>query len=322
MTAQELMYDIRALFDEYNEDGVVISPEDVATLQANGLRVLSMTIQEIFAESKEFKEVNFLNDRVPNLLGDLSQFNIEQFIGEDQHYPNNSYGVVGAKAYFFTLDDDATVLIREYNGTSWNVLKTLNLTPTTKTDYKGLITPTDPSYPIELVFSGSTFYRHQNRCLFSYPFKADAIPDYIPWFRYEMPDDFGELDQVIAEYPERQYSEQPNYKWEGFKTLVVNYFYDGSIKVIYKPRPPRVETLDQEINIANPIALEFVKYATAAKLALTEDSDMVNFLEGKANELKFEAFKNQPASEEDIIDVYSKGWYWWLAWHLEKNLNQ
>lgn len=311
MTVQEMLYDARALIDEYNEDGTVTSSDDadIKTIETNGIRYINMAVQEIFRYSRSYNEYDIVNKRIPNLLGDLSQFKIQDFIGEEQAYPEHENGVVGAKAYFFTLDDDATVLIQEYNGATWDTLETLSITPSGETDYKGLITPTDPSYPIQLVFSGTTFYRHFNRCLYSYPFKADAIPDFKAWVRYEMPSNFGELDKIVSEFPERQYSINADYKWESFKTLAINYFYEGTLKVIYKPKPATINSADDEIIIFNPTAEQFVRFFVAAKLATTENPDLVNFFEQKANELKFEAYKAPPAGETKIQDVYfSESW--------------
>ena len=157
MIAQEYIYDARALIDDFNTGGTINSATDpdMQELTLNALRYLNMGVGEIYEDSRNFKEVSIVNKRIPNLLGDLNQFNIIDFIGEDQPYPEHGNGVVGAKSYFFTLDCDATVLIQEYNGT-WNTLETLNLTPTEETDYKGTITPTDSSYPIQIVFSGTT----------------------------------------------------------------------------------------------------------------------------------------------------------------------
>ena len=304
MLVSDILIDVRALIDDAYTEGVLNAPDDVADVEANGIRFINMAVQEIYAESQTFESYKIVNKRIPNLLGDLNQFDVENFIGEDQHYPSTEAGVVGAKAYFFTLDSDATVLIREYNGTSWDTLETLTITTDTETDYKGLITPSDASYPIELVFSGSTFYRHLNRCLYSYPFKASAIPDYKAWVRYEMPSDYGELDKIITEYPERQYQIDGTFKWEGFSTLAVDYFYDGTLTVIYKPTPEQITLATQTIDINNPTALQFVRFFTAAKLATTENTDLVNFFEQKASELKYEALKGQPATEEAIQDVY------------------
>jgi len=304
-TLKDILYDARALLDEYNEDGIVIADDEVSTLETNLIRYINMAYQESYSSSRYFKEFNILNDRITNLLGDLTNFEIQQFTGDEINYPNN--GVVGAKAYFFTADNDFSVRIEENNGVGWNALITLTETPTTLTDYKGIITPTDPSYPIRIVFSGTTFYRYQNVALYDILFKVDDIPDYKPWVRVDMPDDYVELEEVIAEYPVRQYEKSSTYKWEAHKTLVVNYFYDGSIKVIYKPRPDTLVNDTDVLQVPNPIALEFIKYSAAAKAAVNENPNVVNFFEQKANELKFEAFREQPASEEKITDVYFGG---------------
>lgn len=305
-TVKELLYDIRTLLDEYNEDGVVLVDSEVATLETNGLRIINMTLQEIFRNTKTFKEKIISNDRIKNMLGDLSQFNKIQFTGEDTYYPDVN-GIVGAKAYFFTVDSDATVLIQEYNGTAWNTLVTETIVTDEEVDYKGQIVATNANYPIRMVFSGTTFYRHSNRCLYEYLFKT--IPDYRPWVRYTMPDDFGELEKVVREYPQRQYDTNTPFKWEGHNDLVVNLFCTETLTVIYKAIPPKLTATTDEVPVINPTALEFIKYATAAKLAVNENPDVVSFFEQKANELKFEALREQPASEEKITDVYFGGAY-------------
>lgn len=306
MIAQEYIYDARALIDDLNTGGTVNSESDpdMKELTLNALRFLSMGVNEIYSDSKSYKTVELVNKRIPNLLGDLNQFSIIDFIGTPQVYPENGNGVLGAKAYFFTVDSDCTVLIQEYNGVSWVTLETLNITVDSETDYKGLITPTNPNYPIQLVFSGTTHYRHLNRCLYSYPFKVDKIPDYRAWIPFEMPDDFGELDTVVKQYPERQYSQDGDYKWEGRKTLLINYFYEGTIKVIYKPIPSQITDVNDEIEVYNPSAQQFIRFFVAAKLATTENPDLVNFFEQKADQMKFEALKGEPAFEEEIANVY------------------
>lgn len=54
MTVQDLLYDARALLDEYNEDGVVIPPTDVASLESNGLRFINMGLQEIYLYARYY----------------------------------------------------------------------------------------------------------------------------------------------------------------------------------------------------------------------------------------------------------------------------
>jgi hypothetical protein len=158
-------------------------------------------------------------------------------------------------------------------------------------------------------FSGTTFYRHQNRCLFSYPFKTGSIPEYRPWIPKTMPDDFGELDKVIDEHPTRQYSIDSQYKWEEFDTLYINYFYEGTLRVLYNPKPPTVTLATDTVTLPNPISQEFVNNFVAARMATTENPQLVNYFEEKANELIFKSTRSGPASEEKISDVYFGGNY-------------
>jgi len=314
-TVQEILYDARTLVDEYNENGVIISDDEITTLETNAIRFVDMAQKEMFRHLKNYSFFEFSNKRIPNLLG--SQFQIVQHIGEDQTYPQSGEGVVGAKAYFFTLDSTATVLIREYDGATWSTLTTLNLTPTEKTDYSGLITPSDPNYPIEIVFSGANFYNHSNRCLYSYPFLSTAIPQYKEYIKIEMPSDYGELVKVIEEYP--TYNKEANFKWQGFNDIYIKQEYEGSIKIIYNPIPTTVIALTDELTINNLTAEQAIIYYVASRLANTENTDLINLYEGKFNELKFEANKKRPMEEEKIQDVYFESEYkdytnynrWW-----------
>jgi len=297
MTVQEILYDSRALIDEYNEDGVVkpSSDSDIAALESNGIRFINMAVQEIFRDSKNFSEYNLVCKAIPNLLSD--QFDVEEFTGTDLNYPED--GIVGAKAYYFTVDSDATVYIEEYNGSAWVVLSTISIVTDLEADYSGSITPSDSLYPIRIRMSGTTYYRHLNRCLYEYNFKT--IPEYREWVRYDMPSDFGEVDKIINERP---YELNSNFKWEGNNTLAVKQDYEGTIKIIYKPLPTTITAVTDVLDIYNPTAEQFVRFFVAAKMATTENTDLVNYFEGKANELKYEALKTPPASEEPIADVY------------------
>ncbi len=306
--AQDILNSARALIDEYNVGGVVISSDDsdMKALELNGMQFINSALREVYKESKSYKSFEISNKRISNLLGDLSQFNKVDYIGVDRSYPESGNGAVGAKAYYFEVDSDATVYIEEYSGT-WDTLETINVVTDVPSRQKGYITPTNSAYPIRMRFSGSTFYRHQNRCLFSYNFKN--IPDYRAWIPVDMPDDFGEVDKIIEERPERQYLIDSNYKWEGYDRLYINYFYDGTSRVIYSVIHPIVTASTDTIILPNPTALEFVNNFVAARMATTENPDLVNFFEGKANELMFKSTKSGPASEESITDVYFGGAY-------------
>ncbi len=306
---QDVIKDARALIGEYSNNGTVISSDTdyMKTIETDGTRFINMGLREVFKDSSYLKSFEISNNRIPNLLGDLSQFNKVDFTGVDKSYPENSVGVVGAKAYYFEVDSDATVYIEEYDGSVWNVLETINIVTDIPSRNKGPITPTNNDYPIRIRFSGTTFYRHQNRCLFPYSFKN--IPDYRPWIPVELPEDFGEIDEVVCEKPERQYGQDPNFKQEGFGELYINYFFDGNLRVIYSPQVTELQTLDDSVVLPNPIAREFLNNFVAARLCNKFNPILTNYFEDKSNELLFKAQSKGPASEESITDVYFGGGY-------------
>lgn len=309
-TAQSVLYDARALINQLNRNGTVISSDnnDMKTLETDGIRYINMGSREVFRESKYTKSFEVSRKLIPNLLGTFSNFEKVDFIGSDQSYPEN--GVEGAKAYYFEVDSDATIYIEEYNGVSWVALETISITTDVPVRKKGLITASDSSYPIRIRFSGTTFYRHQNRCLYSYPFKdVDSVPEYRPWVPIELPVDFAEIDEIITEYPVRQYSQDSFYKMEGFNTLYVNFYYEGNFRIIYYVQVTEVTTGTDLVYLPNQIAVEFLNNFVAARLANRYNPDLVNYFEGKANELMFKATQKGPSSEEKITDVYFGGVY-------------
>jgi hypothetical protein len=122
--------------------------------------------------------------------------------------------------------------------------------------------------------------------------------------QYDLPTDFGELSKVVSEYPVRQYNVESNYKWEGYNQFLISYDFEGEIRIIYNPIPIELTAYTDEIPVNNPISLQFIIYYVAAKVAIEENPNMANFFEQKANELKFQATKGQPAQEQRITDVY------------------
>jgi hypothetical protein len=301
-TVQKILYDVRALLDEYSEDGVVISPDSVADINAKGILFVDMAQKELFRTGNMFKTYKLVNKPWENKLGRFSNFDVQIFEGTDQYYPESG---VEAKAYYFEVDSDFTVVIEEFEAGAWQTLQTITAVITENTSYKGNITPSTAGNLIRLRFTGNYAYHHKNRALFNVSFKT--VPDYRPWVKYSMPSDFRMVDVVVQEYPERQYSRDASYKWEGFKDMYVNYFFDGEIRVIYKPVPVTITALTDTLEVDDTTA-NAISYYVAAKLAPFENKELVNFFEQKYNELKMESFIRMPSSEQAIVDVYGGGY--------------
>jgi hypothetical protein len=307
-TVRSLFSKARTLLDEYTDDGVLIPEAEVIDMQEKSVLLADMAQKELHKIGKLYNVLEFNNKPAPNLLGPFSNFEIIDFIGTPQYYPNST-GIAGAKAYYFEADGEGTVKIEENQSGVWTTLTTITIpnTVTSPTAYKGLITPLSSTNLIRLTFDGTTHYRHSNRCLFSYPFALAKIPAYRAWVKTEMPSNFQSRDQIIEETATRQYVQSIAYKWEGWKDLYINYYFEGNIRVVYKPVPTPLTDIDDVLEI-DDITAQGVVYYIAARLAPFENKELVNFFEGKFGELKLENTRTQPATEEQIIDVYSGVW--------------
>jgi hypothetical protein len=298
-TVQKIIYDARALLNEFTDDGVIISEADLLDLTASAIRFVDMGQKELLAVGNLYKTHKIVNKSYVNQI-EGNQFEIVDYMGDAQYYPLN--GVV-AKAYYLEVDSDATVTIEELEGGVWSTLVTINAVTDELTAYKGTITPSTVGNLIRIKFAGTYHYRHQNRCLFNVPFAPTKVPDYRPWIKYTMPSDFIMVDSVVKEYPIKQYTKDASYKWEGFKDLYVNYDFEGEIRVIYKPVPTVITSANQTLEI-DDISANALSYYVAGKIAPHEYPELTNFFEQKYEEIRNQLKIKMPSSEQPITDVY------------------
>lgn len=303
-TAQQIFYDARALIDELTDEGVLIPAADVADMQSKSILFIDMAQKELYSLGKLFKTHEFTRKAYENLIG--SGFDVAEYAGTAQYYPEN--GAV-AKAYYFEVDGEAMVAVQELQAGVWSDLITITVpnTVTSMIAYKGVITPSAAGNLVRLKFAGTYQYIHQNRALFAAPFSAARVPAYRPWVKYTMPTDFRACDSIIEEYPPMVYGQEPSVKWEGYKDLYVNYYYEGTVRIVYKPVPITITAITDTLEI-DDITSKLIGYYVAARLAVFENPSLVNYFEQKFNELKLSVFVNTPQTEQTIIDVYGGGW--------------
>lgn len=299
-TVSKILLDARALLDELTDKGVQISDSDVADLMAKGVRFVDMAQKELYSTGNLFEKFEFTQKNPDNLLG-KTLFEIKEFKGTD--IIPDEVGKV-ARAYYFEADEEGSVIIEEFEGGTWQTLLTIpTTTSTAMVQYKGLITPTTTGNLIRYRFTGTTYYKIQNYALFSEPFKASKIPDFRPWVKYTMPTNFRLTDAVIEEFKDRQYIRSSNAKWEGYNELWVNYFFEGTMRVVYKPVPITITLQTQNLQL-DDISVNAITYYVAGKLAAHDYPELVNYFEGKYNEILLKSVMKNPASEQAIIDVY------------------
>jgi hypothetical protein len=300
-TAQEIFNITMDLIDERLDSGL-ISESDTKGYNVKAPGILTLLQSELIKQGDIFKTYEISNKPIENVLGYSSNFDIQEFEGEELIFEANK----PTKAYYFEVDNDATVYVEDYNG-SWNTLATINVVPTTEgfTAYKGIVTPSSGATKSRLRFGGSYYYRTLNRALFNVPFASrNDVPDYRPWVKKTMPIDFKSVNEIINEYPERQYDQNAHYKWEGRKDLYINYYYNGNIRSVYRPVPDTITALTDTLQVDDVTAKTIMPYGLAAHLMLEENTDTASFFNGRYEELKAMATRQPPSATEQIINHY------------------
>jgi hypothetical protein len=309
-TAQNIYKKALALIDELLPSGAIDigKTEDYA---GKAPMIIDMLQKELMKNGDLYKIYEIACSPIPNMLGNTTGFDIQEFKGEDLLFEctNDKYG--GVKGYHFEIDKPCTVHIEDYNGT-WNTLVTVIASPTVSgfTPYKGIVTPTIGATRSRMRVTGTYYARIINRALFNYP--VEVAPDYMPWIKVDLPTDVKLIDQVITEYPDRQYSKDANHKieWEGNRqSLYLNYYYIGKVRVQYKPIPTEITSLNDNLQI-DDITSQIIAYGLAMYFMAAEQNEFLTQLfRDKFNILKAETFTRQPATIEQITDVYSSmGW--------------
>ena len=299
VTALQLFTKARALIDEYTEDGVVILDSEIADIKARSLLFMDMAQKQLYGLGNNFKNYVISNSPAPNLLGHMTNFEIVEYIGTVQYYPDE-LGISGATAYYIEVQGHGTVEIQDKQAGAWTTLTTLSPDTTTFTAYSGLI---DSSNEVRIKISGDYHYRHRNRCLYSYPFESDKIPVYKEYYPVEMPSDFKAVEEIIREDVAVPYQKRAAFKWQGKNKLMVYYGYEGTLTIVYRPIPATIDAWDDVLEI-DEITAECIPYFVAELIALHEQVALVEEFQRKYALLKYELSMPAPAAEEDIIDEY------------------
>lgn len=299
VTAQEIFNITMSLADEITDSGY-IDPTNTASYRVRTPGILNILQNELLKQGDLYKTYEISNKPIVNMLGMTNGFDYLEFTGNE--IIKEAQGSV--KAYYFEVDGDCTVYIEDYNGT-WNTLATIS--PTNVTDfepYKGVVTPSNGATKSRIRFTGAYRYLITNYAMFSIPIAPTKVPDYRPWIKKEMPSDFKSLDQIVNEYPQRQYARDSSYKWEGRKDLYINYYYEGSIRVVYRPIPTPLTAITDTLQVDDVTARTLLPYALGMELFKEENTDIYNHFYRRYNDLKILSTVKEPATIEKIIDVY------------------
>ena len=304
---QDLYNKCLAIFNNYTEDGVVVAPEENADTQAKFILFADSAQKELWKYNKATKQVEITNKPPINQLGLLSNFNLVDFYGETQYYPDEN-GIAEVQGYSVKYDGDGVITFEENIAGTWTeLLKLTNTSIDTLTLSKGVLTVSDTSNKVRMVISGTTHFRHKDRALYKYLYQADKVPEYAAWVKYDLPDDFNSIDEVVEEYPSRQYQKASYYNTENYKDYYYNLYFEGLIRITYKPIPVTLTSLDDYMTI-DDVLCESIVYDAAGKIGFYKNKDVVNYVEQRRMEAKGEAMESGPAVEEIITNYYGGSW--------------
>lgn len=302
---RDLFDKARALLNIYTEEGVQKPELDYIDLMTKAVPLADMAQKRLYKTGKLYNTLEMYHKPYANLLGKEPSYKTEDFTGTPIYLPNEE-GIEGAKAYSFEVDGASTWTIKENQEGVWVTIKTIIISSaiTSLTLYKGTLA-TVGNNPVRIEITGTTHFRYANVCLFAEPFAIDKVPSYRPYFKVTMPDNFRSTDQITEESPIKAYGKSATYKWEAFKDLYINYNYEGNIRVIYKPVPTTLTSIDDFLEI-DDITAQGIVFYIAARLAPFKKKELVQFFEDEFQEWQA-ASRDTQSSEQEIIDVYGLG---------------
>lgn len=262
-----------SLMAEYSTDGVLTPEGDNADYLLRMPRFADSAQKELATVKKIPATYTFSQNPIPNQLPILYAMAIKQHLNTDIIEQ-----AVGSRAYYFEVDNIATIYIEECINGSWTVLNSINNTTKGQyTPYKGLVSPVNPNNQVRLRFGGQYLYNTRNRALYAYTFPtADDIPVYQRYVEYDMPADFYKLKKVMLTADPISYGPTNDYFWKNKRTLKANYFLSGEFEVHYFRYPTTIttDTSDSYEFEVDTDAQELIPLYIASKCIMDENQTL------------------------------------------------
>lgn len=317
-TGTEIFNQSIAIIDELSDSGS-ISDSQVREYKNRAPYLLDLWQGSMAKSGDLFKTFEVSCFRKVNNLGDLDSFRATEHTDTDLTYETDKK----TNCFFFSVDSAADVYIEELIGSTWTACNGFYITHSgvataftglisavgsqlSYKDYKGVISPVNPTNRIRIRFSGSYYYRFANRALCPYKYAtADKVPDFKAWYKLDMPSDFKTRTQVINEFPEWQYEEDTSHKWENGNELYVQFSYSGIIRINYIPLPVKITSLAQVLEIDEITARSGAYYLAKYFALADQNNDLANVCSAAFKEIKQESMMKQPLTNVEIIDIYS-----------------
>lgn len=237
LTLGEVKQKALKLIDEYSINGSIISENKNADYTSKMNDLADTSQQELSQRRKIKAKYEFVQNTIWNLVANSPGYDFNAHLDQDI-----TYIALGAKAYYFEVDNPAIIYLEEQVDGEWKTLKTITATDNQGfRAYKGAFLKYGLENEVRLRFSGDFIYNIRNIALYKYAFpNDDAVPPFLTKIRYTMPEDFAQLDNIILENDRGQYGHLMNYHWENDKELLIDYRYRGRVVINYFKKPSRI----------------------------------------------------------------------------------
>ena len=116
-----------------------------------------------------------------------------------------------------------------------------------------------------------------------------------------MPTNFNSITQITEENPRSGLF----HKWENSKDLYVGYYFEGVLKITYKPTPTKITALTQTIEVSESSATSGAYYLAEHFAMTDQNSELAQRCREKYSELKVEDMRERPLAPQPIVDVYN-----------------
>jgi hypothetical protein len=250
------------------------------------------------------KSVDITQNPITNILPSaLYMMNIYQHAKTDVEY-----SAAGALAYYFEVDNTATIEIK-LDGV---VVETIENTVKGKFTAHKKIISNPLGKTVTINFTGLYPYQYRNIALYDVAFESDSdVWDNVSEKRYNLKTlatDFYKLKDIVYEggFNDMRYEKTSNFHFEGDSTLVLNAFNKGSWKVTYYAYPQQItkDTPDATAMSLDPEIAAILPTYIASELMMEDEA-------GKAvqyrNEFEVAREALQPTPDNGTVMFVSEG---------------
>lgn len=304
-TGTEIFNQAIAIIDELSDTGAIVDSQ-ISEYKNRAPYLLDMWQKE---SPDIYNTIEISRKPMVNLLGE--RFKIEEHIATDRIFESNKH----ANSIYFKVDNEASVYIEEYTNGSWvNATGFYAKDDGAQTAFTGLITVPALTNPAKykcilsstgdktrIRFSGNYYYLFYNFALYEAAFPICArVPEYGEYVKYTMPSNFDSIAQITEENPKAGLY----HKWENNSDLFVNYYFDGVLKITYKPNPTKITSLTQTLEVSESSSIAGAYYLAEHFAMADQNSELAQRCKEKYAEIVTKNKKKRPLQPETIQDVY------------------